>query len=222
MENTALTNLCFHGIGRLEREREPGESAYWTSRETYRRILDLVVDRDDVRISFDDGNASDVQIGLPELTNRGLLAIFFPIADRLGESGSLGRDDLQELRLRGMTIGSHGMRHRSWRHLTSDSREDEFDRARAQIAEAAGTEVTTAACPLGAYDRSVLVALWRRGYRSVHTSDRARARRDAWLQPRYSVRASDGVDDIRALVEHPPPMQHRLKAGARILAKSLR
>lgn len=217
-----VTNLCFHGIGQPTVEREPGEARYWITADTYRRILDLVADRTDVALSFDDGNESDIEVALPELEERGLRAHFFPLAARLDELGSLSRAHLRSLSAAGMTIGTHGMHHRSWRGMSSDELSVELGDARQAIAAAVGRSVDAAACPLGAYDRRVLKDLRRRGYRLVMTSDRASTRRDAWLQPRFSVRAGDTVDDIGAILSGDGGPARRLGSRARILAKSLR
>ena len=53
-------NLTFHGVGEPQRRLDPGEADVWVSRERFLSILDSVTDRADVRITFDDGNASDV------------------------------------------------------------------------------------------------------------------------------------------------------------------
>ena len=39
----------------------------WLDPDRFLRVLDSVVGRDDVRITFDDGNASDVEHALPAL-----------------------------------------------------------------------------------------------------------------------------------------------------------
>ncbi|RPF26080.1 polysaccharide deacetylase family protein [Georgenia muralis] len=217
-----VTNLCFHGIGSPNREREPGESSYWVDQETFSRVLDVVAARSDVRLSFDDGNASDLAVALPELVDRGLNATFFPVAARLDRPGNLTRTDVRALVTAGMTVGSHGMHHRSWRGMDAAAMSDELDRARSEIAAAAGRPVTAAACPLGAYDRTVLLALRRRGYEAVYTSDRAGALERAWLQPRFSVRATDDVEDVRAVLERSSGAARAVRAAARIVAKSLR
>ena len=112
-----LVNLCFHGIGRPQRDLEPGEATYWIDVDLYHRVLDEVMDDPRVRISFDDGNASDIEIGLPGLVERGLDATFFVLAGRLGAPGSLSADQVGALVGQGMRIGSHGMDHRPWRGL---------------------------------------------------------------------------------------------------------
>jgi peptidoglycan/xylan/chitin deacetylase (PgdA/CDA1 family) len=189
-------NICFHGIGSPRRALEPGEENYWISVEAFLRMLDLLAERPAVRISFDDGNASDVDIALDALRARGLSATFFVVAGRLGEVGSLGRDDLRALDGAGMTIGTHGMDHRSWRGLDAADLERELVDARIQIAEAVGHAIDEAALPLGAYDRRLLGALRQLGYTKVHTSDRRVAREGNWLQPRFSVVATDTPETL--------------------------
>ena len=102
-------NICFHGIGSPARDLEDGEAPYWVGRETFLRVLDEVATWPRVALSFDDGNASDIEIGLPALKDRGLQATFFVLAARLDQPGSLSRDAVRELHTAGMTMGSHGM-----------------------------------------------------------------------------------------------------------------
>ena len=196
MRTPVVRGISFHGIGTPQRELEPGEDRYWISVATFEGILDRISDRVDVRITFDDGNASDVEIGLPALRERGLVASFFVVAGRIGSFGSLGRDDLLELARCGMTIGTHGMDHRPWRGLSALDRERELVEARERIAQAIGRPVDAAAVPLGLYDRRTLDHLRRLGYRTVYTSERMPANEGAWLQPRFSVRASDTVESF--------------------------
>jgi peptidoglycan/xylan/chitin deacetylase (PgdA/CDA1 family) len=216
-----VTNLCFHGVGAAERTLEPGEEEYWITESTFLGVLDLIAGRDDVRLSFDDGNVSDVAIGLPALRDRDLRGEFYVIAGRIGETGSLSSSDLREIRAAGMTIGSHGMHHRSWREAREVLADDEFDRARSAIAEASAGPVTSAACPLGLYDRRVLRELRERGYDKVMTSDRARADPRAWLQPRFSVRRHDSVTDVAALLT-PVSLSNDLRSQTRMMLKRLR
>jgi peptidoglycan/xylan/chitin deacetylase (PgdA/CDA1 family) len=198
MAGAAVRNICFHGVGTPQRELEPGEHVYWVGTDQFLSILDEIATWPAVRISFDDGNASDARIALPALLQRGLTAEFFALAGRLDQPGSLSSDDVRELRREGMTIGSHGMHHRSWRHLDEPTRQAEFVTAREQLQEVAGAPVDTAACPLGQYDRGVLSSLRGLGYRHVFTSDRRPAVAGSWLQPRYSVRHQDTAAGVRA------------------------
>lgn len=217
-----LVNVCFHGVGTPGRELEPGEEAYWITESVFLGVLDLVRDRPGVRLSFDDGNASDVTIGLPALRERGLKATFFALAGRLDEPGSLQRSDLRQLASEGMTIGTHGMDHVPWRGLSSADVIREMQDARTMLAEAAGVGIEEAALPLGRYDRTTLGHLRRLGYTAVHTSDRRRARAGAWLQPRYSVVASDTAESVVARILTPAPLTTRARGVAVGLVKRWR
>src|SRR3954471_13664576 len=104
-----VINLTVHGIGDPPRDRtlDPGEDRTWVTVEQFEQVLDAVVGRPDVRLTFDDGNASDVEIALPRLLERGLSAEFFVLTGLLGEPGRLAVDDARLLREAGMRVGSH-------------------------------------------------------------------------------------------------------------------
>jgi peptidoglycan/xylan/chitin deacetylase (PgdA/CDA1 family) len=214
------TNICFHGIGTPNRELEPGERKYWVSTDQFEEILGYLAKTPNVQISFDDGNASDAAIALPALAARDLRAAFFPVAARVGRTGSLDRDGLRALVRHGMDVGSHGMQHRSWRRLTDADLDEELVLARALISEESGVAVDTAACPLGEYDRRVLARLRKLGYSRVFTSDRCAARPASWLQPRYSVTEDDSAATIRAAVEQPSrAAEAAVSAGKRLVKR---
>lgn len=211
-----IINLCFHGIGRCLREREAGEARYWISQDAFLGALDLAAAHSNVGLSFDDGNRSDIEIGLPALVERGLSATFFALAGRLDDPASLAAVDLRQLRAAGMTIGCHGWSHIPWRGLRTMDAHREFVEARAALAEASQGPVDEAALPLGRYDRGVLRNLKRSGYRTVYTSDRFPARSGAWLQARYSVTSTDTAESIGRIITRRSPLRE-----ARNLAVSL-
>lgn len=217
-----LVNICFHGIGTPRRGLEPGEERYWTGVDAFHAILDAVAGRPEVRLSFDDGNVSDLEIGLPGLLERGLGATFFVLAGRLGLPGSLDAAQVRELQSQGMRIGSHGMDHVPWRGLDDTARRRELVDARDRLENELGAPVDEAALPLGRYDRALLGHLRRLGYRTVYTSDRRSARSGRWLQPRFSVRAGDTADSVRRTMLMPAPPARRAKLGAVGLVKRLR
>jgi len=90
-------NLCFHGVGEPARELEPDEELYWVDVPRFEELLDAAAGEDAVRLTFDDGNASDRSVALPALLERDLTASFFVIAARLGQPGSLSEDDVHAL-----------------------------------------------------------------------------------------------------------------------------
>ena len=216
-----VVHLCFHGIGVPAREREPGESRYWVSRDLFLRAVDEAAGRPDVRLSFDDGNASDVETALPALRERGLRATFFPLAGRLGDADSVDQTALRRLVSGGMDVGSHGWSHMPLRGLTDAQARRELYDARARLQEAAGCRITALALPLGRYDRVLLARLRAAGYSRVLTSDRRPARDTAWLQHRYSIGADDTVDTVRSILDTRPSMRSARNALAGV-AKRMR
>ncbi|GAA4104563.1 polysaccharide deacetylase family protein [Nonomuraea soli] len=215
-------NILFHGIGEPGPHVEADAYQYFIPRDLFVKILDEVAGNEHVRISFDDGFTSDVDIALPELESRGLTATFFPLAGRFGDKGRVSVAGVRELVAAGMRIGSHGMDHVDWRYVDPATRNDEMDRARDMIGQASERSVAEAAIPFGWYDRSVLAALRGYGYRTVYTSDRRRAVPGRWLQPRYSIVAQDTIESVRAKVLAQPSALRRTRDAAAVLYKRLR
>ena len=185
--------LILHGVGDPPRPLEPGEDKVWISRSGLRSVLDAAAERSDVRLSFDDANRSDHELALPELVARGLRATFFVVAGRIDQPGFLSRAALRELVDAGMSVQSHGMRHRIWRGLDEAARREELVVARELIAEMTGQAVDEVAIPFCLYDRRVLGHLRAAGYRHVHTCDGGPADPAKWLQPRTQIsRGEDG------------------------------
>lgn len=217
-----VLNLTFHGIGKPRRQMEPGEDRVWVSPEQFRGILDVVRERRDVTISFDDGNLSDCEIALPELLSRGLTADFYLVASRIGQDEFVGRDGIKTLLDSGMRIGSHGMRHRPWRRLGSQDLHEELWLARDVLQQAIGRPVTRAACPFGDYGRRTLRALQEAGFDRVFTSDRGRCNPGQWLQPRTSICRDDGAESVRGMLEQRPSRVGDAFGRARIAVKRWR
>ncbi len=221
MRRRDVRNLCFHGIGSPGRKIDAAEARYWVTRDDYLKILDEVACWPAVNLSFDDGNASDVELGLPALLERGLSATFFVLAGRLDTAGSLSSAEVAALRRAGMHVGSHGMDHVSWRAMSRDTRQRELVEARSILAAITG-EVTAAALPRGQYDRTTLGWLRRLGYASVHTSDRRPAAEGAWIQPRFSVTRDDTPETLVRDVRTPRPVHERAMLEIKGVLKSLR
>lgn len=206
MRSRSTINLTFHGVGELSRAWERGEDRFWLQADSLESVLDSVAERPDVRISFDDGNVSDVEHALPALRRRGLRATFFVVAGRLGTPGFLDESGVRALSDAGMGIGCHGMRHRPWRRLSDEALREELVVARRTLEAILERPVTEAACPFGSYDRRVLRFLRREGYEHVYTSDGGLTRPGAWLQPRSSLERGDGparVEEILAVAKRP-------------------
>jgi peptidoglycan/xylan/chitin deacetylase (PgdA/CDA1 family) len=173
-----------------------------------------VVGRTDVRLTFDDGNASDVAIGLPRLLERGLSAEFFVLAGLLGEPGRLDAADVRKLHEAGMRVGSHGWAHRDWRRIDPSLHAQEFRDSRRALGELTGRSVSRVAIPFGSYDRHVLRYLRQSGITRAYTSDGGRARPGSWLQARTSLRADSGPEWIRNVLDGRPSRSLRARRVA--------
>jgi peptidoglycan/xylan/chitin deacetylase (PgdA/CDA1 family) len=201
LDDAATIVLNFHCIGKPVRELADGEADVCVDRQQFVEILDAVAGRGDVRLTFDDGNSSDVSEALPELTRRGLRAQFFICPARFGTAGFLDRHEVRELSRAGMTLGSHGMDHVRWRRLDRPALEREIVGAKQLLEDALQAPVDTAACPFGAYDRRTLSALRAAGFKRVYTSDGGWASPTDWLVARNTVRRCDSAESIVRLLD---------------------
>jgi peptidoglycan/xylan/chitin deacetylase (PgdA/CDA1 family) len=202
--------LNFHGVGTPGRALEPGEAPYWIGQDRFGEIVGLireVAPQRRVGITFDDGNASDLEICAPLLARHRMGACIFVLAGRIGTPGSLSAADLRVLVEMGFEIGSHGCDHLDWRRLDPPGEMREFVTAREAIAAACGRPVRHAAVPFGLYDRGVLARLGRHGYDTVYTSDGG----DADMSP----------DRIRDILLGREPVLRGLRRRAAMLRKRL-
>jgi peptidoglycan/xylan/chitin deacetylase (PgdA/CDA1 family) len=218
----SVLNILVHGIGSADRELDPGEEQVWVSTEQFERLLDAVAERTDVRISFDDGNSSDVDIALPRLVERGLTAEFFLLAGALGERGRVDHAGVRTLLDAGMAIGSHGWSHRDWRRIDSAQAREELDDAHRVLGEVTGRPVSRVAIPFGSYDRHVLRLLRAAGVTRAYTSDGGRVRPDAWLQARNSLRHDMDATWIARVLDPDTSLTQRARGTAARAVKRLR
>jgi peptidoglycan/xylan/chitin deacetylase (PgdA/CDA1 family) len=215
-------NLTFHGVGKPRRPLDSGEAGVWVDHDRFISVLDSVTGREDVRITFDDGNASDVEDALPALRDRKLRATFFVVAGRLGEPNFVDAAAVRELTAAGMGVGCHGMRHRPWRGLDEQQLHEELVEAKAILEETTGAPVTEAACPFGSYDRRVLQTLRRSGYARVYTSDRGTTDPHEFLQPRNTVGAQEGGDLMQRIESLEASLPQAMSRRAKLAVKRWR
>lgn len=204
--------IIFHGIGNPRRPVDPGEMPYWVSESQFSGLLDRIAALSDpgrVRISFDDGNLSDLDIALPALLARNMTADFFVLIGRIGTPGSLSAADILALQDAGMTIGSHGIAHVNWRSLDDAGLHRELTRSKADLEALCGRRIDRASIPFGAFDARVLWAIRRAGYAHAYCSEGGRMRPQAFLQPRASVRGNMTAAEIDDLFTGRIPARRR-------------
>lgn len=194
-------NLTFHGIGMASRPLEEGEESVWISEELFTDILKLVVVHPYSRVTFDDGNISDLYIGIPQLLKHNLDAIFFVLPGKIGAPGFLDSSQIKDISDAGMTIGVHGWDHRSWRKQEPDDLERELTYSKKLLEDLIQKPIHLASCPFGEYDSITLRELARRGYKTVYTSDRLPTKTDQWLQPRYTIHKYDTIENVKIYLQ---------------------
>jgi peptidoglycan/xylan/chitin deacetylase (PgdA/CDA1 family) len=212
--------LNFHGLGEPHPLVPAGERPFWWDVRSFARILDQISDlvpevEAEITITFDDGNASDALLALPELARRGLVATFFICAGRVGKMYYLDAPMIKQLLEGGMSIGSHGMNHRDWRKLDSFELDMEISDARDKLEGITQRPVNTVSVPFGSYDRRILNRLQREPFDIIYTSDGGIARRDAKIKPRATLRGDIPNRDILSELLAPPSFDVRL---ARLLS----
>lgn len=218
--------LTFHGLGPPPASVPADERPYWLSAERFAAVLDRVAAARtagrDVRLTFDDGNRSDLEIALPFLRARGLVADFFVLTGRFGRPRALSEADVQALVAAGMAVGLHGRDHLDWRRLDAAGLARETEAARARLASVLGRPVTAVSVPFGAYDRRVMAHLRRQGFAEILTSDGGATRPEATIKPRTSLRADTDDATLDAVIaDRVPPVRRLRRALSRRVRRYL-
>jgi peptidoglycan/xylan/chitin deacetylase (PgdA/CDA1 family) len=195
-----VCNLTFHGIGVPERCLYPGESNVWIDTTFFRCVLDAAAERDNVIITFDDGNISDWKIAYPELVARGMNATFFVSVSLIGHPAYLSLEQVKLIVQSGMEIGLHGAEHIPWTGLSQTQLAEQVSHSKMLLEEMVSNNIVVAACPFGRYDRMVLQKLRDESFKRVYTSDGGLSRVTDWLQSRYSIKDSDRMSDMPAIL----------------------
>lgn len=212
--------LTFHGIGEPGRAIDPGEAGYWIEWKTFDDILSYRVanDRGGFGFTFDDGYASDL-VAARKMRAAGVDGSFFVLVGRIGETGSLNRDDLHEMIDMGMEIGLHGRDHVNWRDTDDATLHSEIDLARAELADILGRPVTSVAIPFGAYNRRVWNYLERSDFARIYTSDRGLSHPHERFVRRHTIAAHHTIADLPAMRSGEASLVGRLRRTVMPLLK---
>ena len=173
-------------------------------------------------ITFDDGHASNFDLALPLLLSAALTARFFITAGWISERpGYMRWEQLRELGGAGQAIGAHGWSHKLLTHCSDVELETELGAARLLLEDKLGIPITTMSLPGGRYNRRVLAAAERAGYRQVFTSvPSATSASSAPLIGRLNLRAQVTGPWLESLLRPETGVlrqigrQHRVKQAA--------
>ncbi|WP_232667270.1 polysaccharide deacetylase family protein [Pseudonocardia sp. TRM90224] len=153
-------------------------------------------------LTFDDGDVSNVEVVLPMLVERGMVAEFFVVSDLIGTVGRVGPGDGAVLSAAGMGVQSHTRTHRPLTVLTPDELRDELVTSRQVLQQWAGSRVTAVSFPEGRGRQREHLAALRTGYTHVLGSLPGPNRR--WEQgaclERIAITRQTSTEQFRALV----------------------
>jgi peptidoglycan/xylan/chitin deacetylase (PgdA/CDA1 family) len=194
-----------HGIGPLPPHAGADEGPYWISHETFATIVALLQNIP-ARLTFDDGNRTDVTIALPALVKAGLKASFFIPSARINTPGYVSENDIRALHDGGMDIGSHGCAHLDWTKLSDTEIAHDVMQSVEQLSSIIGVPVRSVAIPYGYCDRRVLAVLRRLGMGRVYSSFRGPDSATTWLVRRDCIKREMSRQDIERIITHKPPV----------------
>jgi peptidoglycan/xylan/chitin deacetylase (PgdA/CDA1 family) len=103
----------------------------------------------DIVLTFDDGDASAVQVALPLLAERGMVAEFCIPSLHVGRPGSLSHGGIRELTDAGMGVQSHGRTHRPLSALPPHELAEELALSKRDLEEMSGRPVVGISAPGG-------------------------------------------------------------------------
>jgi peptidoglycan/xylan/chitin deacetylase (PgdA/CDA1 family) len=155
-----------------------------------------------VAITFDDGDASNLEVALPLLRERGMVATFFVTSGFVDQPGMLTTAQLRALADAGMAIGAHGRSHAFLEDLDEATLATELRESRDVLAAATGRTVDAMALPGGRGGERERIAARATGYRHLFGSVPGPNRRsdgDDWLQ-RIAVTRTTSLEEFAGLV----------------------
>lgn len=189
---TQVSILTFHGIGTPHGGVDASEALYWISAQRFRSILDRVAAHRDrgrnILLTFDDGNRSDIDIGVPELRTRGLTAHFFILTGRCDNPHYLAVAEIRALAASEMRVGLHGRDHLDWRRLDPPALDIEIRCAREELSEITGRTINSVALPFGGYNKRVAKHLKALDFSEIYSSDGGHTSDKRRLRYRLSIR----------------------------------
>jgi peptidoglycan/xylan/chitin deacetylase (PgdA/CDA1 family)/GT2 family glycosyltransferase len=163
-----------------------------------------------VLLSFDDAYEDLLSAACPVLAERGIPAVTFVVAGRLGGTNDWDRgvgaaslsllDDegLRAVAAQGIAIGSHGMTHRRLITLEQAELKEELEESAARIAALGFPRPVAFSYPHGLWSPEVARAVRDAGYAAAFTVRAGVVRRDdRYALPRIEVLASDSARSLR-------------------------
>lgn len=213
--------LTYHAVGGASANGDGGQSGdpfYTVPAETFERQMaylkaegfrTLLLEEflssehesseNDVILTFDDGHESNLLAATPILLRNGFRAVFFISLEYLAQPHYLDWGQVREMAATGMSIQSHGLRHRSLARVPGPEVEDSLRAARRCLERHVKQPVRYLAMPFGDYTKETYPAAKKAGFDAVCISDPGVARPGPVL-PRVVVRRGTSQREFEELV----------------------
>lgn len=120
-------------------------------------------------LSFDDGLISDYEIAFPLFVEFGIKATFFITANNIGKQGYLSWQQVNEMSVAGMEIGSHGLTHSYLSQMSDVKIESELIDSKSIIEQTLGVAVDSFAPVGGHFQKRTLKVACQAGYKTFAT-----------------------------------------------------
>lgn len=178
-----------------------------------------------VVITFDDGRKSDWSLAFPQLVKFGFPATFYIVSGKVdNDSEFVSSDNLKEMAMSNMTIGSHTVSHRFLPLLNDSEMKKELLDSRKMLEDIIQVPVKHLALPGGHANKKVFLMAKECGYESVATCKigKFEVNTDAFNIPRLEVRRGLNIDSFAATFDHSKISQlRRIEFFKSILRNSL-
>lgn len=164
--------VTYHGIA-------PRQTPYLydVSTTLFEEHLKLLTSRNAERkqsaaVTFDDGHLSNYENAFPILERLNLRAAFFLLVGSIGNSPNcITWEQAREMSAAGHRMQSHGWSHTLLTSCSEKQFEQEMDRSKKVLEDRLGTEVDSISAPGGRWNRRVLEACRRAGYKFFYHSN---------------------------------------------------
>ena len=141
-----------------------------------------------VAVTFDDGTDDNFAHAFPILERHRIPATIFLIAGRIGEPGFLTSSQIGEMAKTGISFGSHALNHENLPALFPEDLSRTLSESKKKI-EGLGVPAQFFSYPGGSFNRPVMEAVRRAGYRGACTTNRGFRRfpPDRWALRRIAL-----------------------------------
>ena len=149
-------------------------------------------------ITFDDGHLSNYHLAFPILKKYGFSATFFIVGDRINCEHHMTADQIHEMAVHGMEIGSHGYTHGFLPLMTENEIRYELTASRDVLVSLLGTPIHLFAYPGGHYNKKIIDLLPLCSYKGACSCLQGSNLPEAnpWLLKRIEIRNKTSIEDF--------------------------